>query len=61
VPNVAIRGGYQFLGLFGFASAPLQRPNSFFDNDQRFKVDSSETVYLHGLFASLEISWGAGP
>jgi hypothetical protein len=60
-PQIAIRGGYHFLGVFGYASALLQRPNAFLDGDQHFEVDSSETVFFHGLFASLEFTWGGAP
>jgi hypothetical protein len=57
-PFASFRTGYHFLGLWGYASAPLQRPNAFFDEEQRFKVDSSERAFIHGPFASLEFTWG---
>lgn len=57
-PGVAIRGGWQFIALYGYASGPLQHPWAFFQSDQRFDLDSSERGYFQGPFASLEFTWG---
>jgi len=57
-PMIALRAGWQFLSVWGYASAPLQHPWAFFDSHQGFEVESSERAVYQGPFASLEMTWG---
>jgi hypothetical protein len=59
-PNLAIRGGYQLIGVFGYASAALQRPPSVF-TALPLDPHTSERAFYHGPYATVEWSWGGTP
>jgi hypothetical protein len=56
--KMALRGGYQAIGIIGFGSALSQTLPSAFATNRSFNVNTGERAVYHGPFASLEWTWG---
>jgi hypothetical protein len=57
--NVVLRGGYQFLWMYGIAVATEQSPNNILDpNGAQRQIENGADAIFFGPFAGLEISWG---